>query len=147
MLGPDDASGCIILEFRPEGAKLSPINMICVIDINEKENMMDALFKGFGIVSADTDIKHFEPAAEGEIYEILKWTAEGTSSHSVKVGHSALEEEPAGTVILKYSEIEDQYGFVCGLEFREIKAAKDPAIEAIQKKYHACFTAKVKGAI
>jgi len=63
-MGPDDASNCIILPFRE--ATISKHNMICVIDVNQKDSVMAALVKGFSIVSADTDIKHFVSANEGD---------------------------------------------------------------------------------
>ena len=128
-MGPDDASGCFIMEFRE--AKASPVNLICVIDVNQKDNVFAALVKGFSLVSADTDLKHFEEAKEGEVFEIFKWTPEGTSSHKVKIEHTMLADETSGADVLKFVDIEDQYNFPCGLEFREIKAAKDPQIEAV----------------
>lgn len=41
QMGPDDASDCIIMPFK--GEYEHKINLICVIDINEHENMQAAL--------------------------------------------------------------------------------------------------------
>jgi hypothetical protein len=67
-LSVTDTSKCLVLTFKK--AKLAPNSMVCIIDINENENAIKAITKGYTKTMIKTNIKNITPAKEGEVFDV-----------------------------------------------------------------------------
>jgi len=84
-MGLDDSSYCMILNFKR--AEDSGMNLICPVDINEHENLMEALNIGYTKVMEITHIKHISAATEGDEFELSHSKSSITTNFKGKITH------------------------------------------------------------
>lgn len=66
-----DAKGCYILKFHKVKGSLPLLNMICVVDVNQFENIGLALANAFTKVMTKTNLVNIQAAEEGTEFDII----------------------------------------------------------------------------
>jgi hypothetical protein len=61
--------------------------LICPIDINEFNNLKDAIVKGFSRTMKNTSIRNIPLAKEGDVFNILYRKGAIVTPHEAKVAH------------------------------------------------------------
>jgi len=58
------------MDFASNTAKILT-NLVCVIDANQHENMLEALSTGYRLTMEQTDISHIAPAKENDEFDVV----------------------------------------------------------------------------
>jgi hypothetical protein len=61
--------------------------LICPLDINEFNNVKDAIIKGFTRTMKNTSIRNIPLAKEGDVFNIMYRKGQSVKPHEVKVAH------------------------------------------------------------
>ena len=111
---------CFVIEFY-ENIKQ---RVICVVDLNQEENLKKAIENAFNLVEINADIREIPMAETGEIFDLSIDFHEDEIVKKKKIRINDPEEKmleaETGDVVLNYNEISDFNNIHCGLEFRKI---------------------------
>ncbi len=78
----NDAQRCVVLNFA--NSPKEKINLVCVCDPNEDDNINKAIEKGYDISMAKADIKYIPAAEEGDEFDI-HYYQEGKEVHHHRI--------------------------------------------------------------
>lgn len=119
------------------GSKDTPLtNVFCPVDVNALDSLKEALWKGYAIAIEEAEIGGIPASLEGETIDVILSLGGSIEHKKVELSHSYLRDANSGENLIKYSQIEDNYGLTCGMQFRDIPIT---GFEEYQPNNEACF--------